>query len=79
MRIAVECARDAEGGEIPARLDFDSRSVAVAEILDRWPGPDYRYFKVIGTDGALYILRHDEARAEWELTMFQRRPASPPP
>jgi len=76
MRIQVECARDAHGDESPIRLGFDGRSVAVAEVLDRWPGRDYRYFKMKGEDGALYILRHDEARAEWELTLFERRPAS---
>jgi len=76
MRIQVECTRDARGDEVPARLGFDGRSVAVAEVLDRWPGEDYRYLKVRGEDGALYILRHDEAHAAWELTMFQRRPAT---
>jgi len=79
MRVQVECARDAQGGEFPTRLGFDGRSVAVAEILDCWPGYDYRYVKVKGEDGALYILRHDEARAAWELTLFERRPASPVP
>ena len=34
-------------------------------------GPDYRYIKVRGYDG-LYILRFDETRAEWHLTMFKR-------
>ena len=29
------------------------------------------YIKVRGYDG-LYILRFDETRAEWHLTMFQR-------
>ncbi len=77
MRIQVECARDPQGNEIPARLGFDSRSVAIVEVLDRWPGHNYRYFKVKGEDGSLYILRHDETRAEWELTMFERGPPSP--
>lgn len=79
MHVQVECARDEQGGETPIRLGFDGRSVAVAEILDCWPGRGYRYVKVKGEDGALYILRHDEARAEWELTLFERRPAAPVP
>jgi hypothetical protein len=24
----------------------------------------------VGDDGAIYILRHDTARARWELTMY---------
>ena len=43
---------------------------AVLEALDQWYGPDYRYIKVRGYDGGLYILRFDEPHAEWALTMF---------
>ena len=30
-----------------------------------------RYFKLMGDDGNLYILRLDEGRSEWELILFQ--------
>jgi hypothetical protein len=53
------------------RFRLDGRRVEVIENLDRWFGPDYAYFKVRGSDGNLYILRLDEARDAWELTMFQ--------
>jgi hypothetical protein len=72
MRVKVDCSRDAGGNEFPERLGFDGRTVTVAEVLDRWPGRDHAYFKVKGEDGALYVLRHDEGRGEWELTLFQR-------
>jgi hypothetical protein len=42
----------------------------VVEVLDQWYGPDYRYCKVKGGDGALYILHLDESRSEWHLTML---------
>lgn len=74
MRIEVESARDVSGDEIPARLVLGSRRIGVAEILDSWPGADYRYFKIRGEDAALYILRHDERRGDWDLTLFQRSP-----
>jgi hypothetical protein len=62
-----------DGGiEAPRRFRLDSREVDVVENLDQWHGPDYRYFKVTGSDGNLYILRYDEVRGEWELTLFQR-------
>jgi hypothetical protein len=72
MRVDVE--RDAGGVDVvkPKRFRFDGRHVEVIENLDRWFGPDYAYFKVRGNDGNLYILRLDEARDAWELTMFQR-------
>jgi hypothetical protein len=53
---------------MPRRLHF---GVDVLETLDQWYGRDYRYIKARGTDGGLYILRFDEAQAEWELTMFK--------
>jgi hypothetical protein len=53
----------------PVRLP--AIQVDVLETLDQWYGPDYRYIKARGTDGGLYILRFDEAQAEWELTMFK--------
>jgi hypothetical protein len=34
-------------------------------VLDRWLGPDHRYFKVRTADG-IYILRHDATSGELE-------------
>jgi hypothetical protein len=59
------------GVEMPVRFRFDAREVEIVENVDQWYGPDYCYFKIKGNDGNLYILRFDEGRAEWELTMFQ--------
>jgi len=78
-----------DGAELPRRFRLRGRHVGVVEIVDRWHGCDPIYFKVTGDDGSLYILRHDEVRAEWELTMFaslraqaipverQKRPSRP--
>lgn len=76
MRVRVETDAGDSGIELPNRLHFDGRSVEVIENVDRWFGPDYCYFKVKGDDGNLYILRLDEPRDEWELTMFQRQAIS---
>jgi hypothetical protein len=71
MQVHVE--RDA--GDVDAeklkRFRLDGRCVEVIENIDRWFGPHYAYFKVRGDDGNLYILRLDEARDAWELTMFK--------
>jgi hypothetical protein len=48
----------------------DGRAVELLEVLDCWLGVDHRYFKMLGADGATYILRHDTARERWELTMY---------
>jgi len=69
MRIAVETSQD-HGIEIPRTLRLNRDRIEVVEVLDQWYGSDYRYCKVKGGDGALYILRLDEPRSEWHLTMF---------
>jgi len=75
MRIEVESDRGDNGIERPRRIRLNGRVIEIVEAIDRWPGRDYHYFKVKGDDGNLYILRLDEARHDWELTMFQSPPA----
>ncbi len=71
MRVRVETYAGYGGVEMPRRFFFDERRIEVAENLDQWQGADYRYFKVKGDDGNLYILRVDDARGLWDLTLFQ--------
>jgi hypothetical protein len=70
MIVKVACYAGHRGEETPRRLSFDGRSVELVETLDCWLGTDHRYFKMAGEDGAIYLLRHDTARARWELTMY---------
>jgi hypothetical protein len=72
VRVLVETFAGHGGVEMPRRICFDERCIEVAENLDQWHGPDYRYFKLRGDDNNLYILRLDVRRAEWDLTLFQR-------
>jgi hypothetical protein len=58
--------------ETPRAFRIGGRRVAVTEVMDRWLGPDHRYIKLRGDDGAVYIVRHDEARRVWELTVWDR-------
>jgi hypothetical protein len=69
VRIEVEASQD-RGIEIPQTFCLNVDRIEVVDVLDQWYGPDYRYCKVKGGDGALYILRLDENRSEWHLTMF---------
>lgn len=72
-RIRVDCYSGYRGEEIPRRFWMQSRCVVVLEVVDRWLSPDHRYFKVLGSDGDLYILRHDTHGNLWELTFFYKR------
>jgi hypothetical protein len=71
MQIRAETYLD-ESVEKLRRFQFDGREIEVTENIDQWHGADYRYFKVRGSDGNIYILRFDEVRGDWKLTMYQR-------
>ena len=71
MQVRVETYVDQDGVEKVRRIRFDNRQIEIAENIDQWHGLDYRYFKVRGSDGNLYMLRHNEIRATWELTMYE--------
>lgn len=72
MKIRVECYAGYRGEQEPSAFTLGERRIEVASILDRWLAPDHRYFKVAGSDGDLYVLRHDEASGEWTLGAFRR-------
>jgi hypothetical protein len=71
FEIAVECYAGHRGEQTPRTLILRDRRIAVAELLDAWLAPDHRYFKLKGGDGDTYIVRHDEQRGIWELTMYR--------
>ncbi len=73
LEIVVETVANDRGEAEPARFRLGRRPVAVEAIQDRWPGPDYRYFKLVGDDGGTYILRHDLESNRWELILFDAR------
>lgn len=68
--LLVCCYAGYRGEETPRRFYLGDRAVDVVEVQDRWIAPDHRYFKVRGSDGAVYILRHDVILERWELTLF---------
>ena len=72
--IRVDCYAGYRGEETPRRLTMGSRNINVVAIQDRWLAPDHRYFKLIGDDGGLYIIRHDPQRDIWQLACFKENP-----
>ncbi len=63
----VDCYAGYRGEETPRRFEIEGRRVEIVEIVDRWIGPDHRYFEVRGHDGAIHLLRCDDAAGSWEL------------
>ncbi len=74
ISIGVECYAGHRNEQTPRTLILGERRIAVAEVLDAWLAPDHRYFKLKGEDGDMYLVRHDERRDTWELTMFRAEP-----
>ncbi len=72
MKLRVECYAGHRGAEEPRAFTLGERRLEVRAVLDRWIGPDYRYFRVAASDGNTYILRHHEKRDEWELGAFRK-------
>jgi hypothetical protein len=72
MEIRVECYAGYRGEETPKQIRLASRKIEIRDILDRWVAPDHRYFKILGDDGAVYIIRHDIESWKWELTFFKQ-------
>lgn len=73
FEVKVSCYSGYRGEETPQRFRLGERRVEVREVLDRWLAPDHRYFKVVGDDGAVYILRHDTERDRWQVTLYARQ------
>jgi hypothetical protein len=71
VHVNVECYAGHRGEQTPRTLILGDRRVAVARVLDAWLAPDYRYFKLRGSDGDTYLVRHDERSNTWELMMFR--------
>ena len=69
MQSRVE-PREDNVGPAPRSLDWGGRRIDIVEMIDQWYGSDYRYVKVKGSEGAIYIPRFDEIRDEWALFIF---------
>ena len=76
MHVQVEGYAGHRGEETPRQLRLDGRSVELIEVLDCWLGVDHHYFKMLGANGATYILRHARARGRWEMTMYAAPPGA---
>ncbi len=71
MHIQVYCYSGYRGEETPKSIKMGNTTIEVEKVLDRWLAPDHRYFKLLGKDKSLYILRHDTISLEWELTFYK--------
>lgn len=72
MKLRVESYAGYRAEQEPRAFTIGERRLEVSAVLDRWVGPDYRYFRVAASDGNTYVLRRDDARDEWDLGAFRK-------
>ena len=71
MKVTVEGYSGYKANERPMRFCLGDRWYEVRELVDRWYGPDYCYFRVRADDGHIYLLRLDERSQEWTLSGYR--------
>jgi hypothetical protein len=72
-KIDVRCYSGYKANECPVSFSIGDKSLNVEQLIDKWYGPDYTYFKLLADDGNSYILKYDERKDEWELDFFQNK------
>jgi hypothetical protein len=77
MNVLVEAYSGYKANERPFRFCLGERWYEITEIVDRWYGPDYMYFRVLASDSNLYVLRLEEGTQQWSLAGFNAPRAGP--
>ena len=73
MKVEVECYAGRKAEERPVRFRLEGHEYAVDQVLDQWYGPEHVFFKLRGSDGNVYILRHQTSvpDGDWDLVCFR--------
>ncbi len=71
--IKVECYAGYKGDQYPLRFTLREQVLDVKKIEDEWYGPSSEYFRVLASDGNIYVLRHDTEPDRWTLDAFRRK------
>ena len=69
--VRVECYSGYRADERPARILFETQTLEVAEVEDRWYSPGATYFRVRAESGDRYVLRREDAQDVWSLTAYR--------
>lgn len=73
MKVKVESCSGPSGEENPTAFVLGDRSIKVKEIMDRWYGHQGSYYRVLGDDENVYILKGPAGSELWELVSFTHK------
>lgn len=65
--ITVSAYSGYKANERPTAFIVDGRRHDVVHVIDRWYGVEHDYFKVLGEDGKVYLLRWHRMLDLWFL------------
>jgi len=71
ITVDIETVAGFPADKRPLSFTLAGRTFQVRELLDRWYGADRSYFKLVASDGNLYIIRHDTEEDAWEMVMME--------
>lgn len=76
MRVRVEPLTETLDGMSPARFSLGDSTIEVIDVVDRWHGECTEHFRVLGSDGHMYVLKregqpHDPGA--WEMVSFTHK------
>ena len=54
-------------GEHPSTFMFEGERYEITEVLKRWHERSYDCFKVVTTDGGLFVLRYETSSDQWTM------------
>jgi hypothetical protein len=75
MRIDVESYCGFKDDQRPLRFRLGGDWLDVTEVVDQWCGPDTLWFRVLASDGNVYLVKRREKEGVW--TLESSRPTSP--
>ncbi len=64
-KVKVNAYSGYKANERPLSFVMDRKTIEVLEIIDRWYGVESDYFKILGQDGMLYILKWHRLLDVW--------------
>jgi hypothetical protein len=76
-KIEVVAYSGYKANERPISFIMDNRKVEVWDIIDRWYDADHDYFKILGDDGMIYLLRWQRTSDLWFLEKVIERKETP--
>jgi len=74
-KVKVNAYSGYKANEKPLSFIMDEVKIEVLEIIDRWYGVESDYFKLLGSDGLVYILKWRRLPDVWFVVKRMQDPA----